>query len=257
VGLYPLLDGDRCWWLAADFDGQAAMLDALAYLKAARAVGVPAALEVSRSGVGAHIWIFFTEPITALVARKLGSRLLGRRWHCAGGWTCQLCPLFPPGVRRGRQQPDRRPLRPLPQGRRPVYRPGQHGTALDQWDYAAVDISPAGVTVVGRSAACAPGGHRPGPASSTAIKPAAPRSCEPLGRHPHGDRRPDTGPDVTLKRGVDAGPDLLREAAARLDLGHPGPCCYDGILRRLILPAAWPTPSQHWSPRPAADWRSS
>jgi hypothetical protein len=37
IGLYPLLDGDRCWWLAADFDGPAAMLDALAYLKAARA----------------------------------------------------------------------------------------------------------------------------------------------------------------------------------------------------------------------------
>jgi len=29
LGLYPLLDGDRCWWLAADFDGSAAMLDAL------------------------------------------------------------------------------------------------------------------------------------------------------------------------------------------------------------------------------------
>ena len=42
IGLYPLLDGDRCWWLAADFDGPAAMLDALAYLKAARALGVPA-----------------------------------------------------------------------------------------------------------------------------------------------------------------------------------------------------------------------
>ncbi len=41
LGLYPLLDGDRCWWLAADFDGPAAMLDALAYLKAARAEGVP------------------------------------------------------------------------------------------------------------------------------------------------------------------------------------------------------------------------
>ena len=39
LGLYPLLDGDRCWWLAADFDGSAAMLDALSYLKVARAIG--------------------------------------------------------------------------------------------------------------------------------------------------------------------------------------------------------------------------
>jgi superfamily II DNA or RNA helicase len=76
LGLYPLLDGDRCWWLAADFDGQTAMLDALAYLKAARAVKVPAALEVSRSGLGAHVWVFFTAPIPADTARRLGSGLL-------------------------------------------------------------------------------------------------------------------------------------------------------------------------------------
>ena len=38
IGLYPMLAGDPTCWLAADFDGQAAMLDALAYLKAARAV---------------------------------------------------------------------------------------------------------------------------------------------------------------------------------------------------------------------------
>ena len=56
IGLYPMLDGHRCHWLAADFDGTAAMLDALAYVKAARAVDVPAALEVSRSGAGAHAW---------------------------------------------------------------------------------------------------------------------------------------------------------------------------------------------------------
>ncbi|MBV9093633.1 MAG: tyrosine-type recombinase/integrase [Streptosporangiaceae bacterium] len=41
IGLYPLLDGDRCWWLAADFDGPAALLDALNYIKAARALNVP------------------------------------------------------------------------------------------------------------------------------------------------------------------------------------------------------------------------
>jgi hypothetical protein len=65
VGLYPLLDGDLCWWLAADFDGPMAMLDALAYLKTARAWSVPTALEVSRSGVGAHAWVFFTAPAPA------------------------------------------------------------------------------------------------------------------------------------------------------------------------------------------------
>ncbi len=76
LGLYPLLDGDRCWWVAADFDGPAAMLDALAYLKAARSLGVPAGLEVSRSGVGAHVWVFFTAPVPAQTARRLGTGLL-------------------------------------------------------------------------------------------------------------------------------------------------------------------------------------
>lgn len=76
IGLYPMLDGDGCHWLAADFDGATAFLDALSYLKAARAVGVPAALEVSRSGTGAHVWIFFTGPVDTVTARQLGSGLL-------------------------------------------------------------------------------------------------------------------------------------------------------------------------------------
>ncbi len=76
IGLYPMLPGDETCWLAADFDGAAAMLDALAYLKAARALGAPAALEVSRSGVGAHVWIFFTGPVAAATARQLGTGLI-------------------------------------------------------------------------------------------------------------------------------------------------------------------------------------
>jgi superfamily II DNA or RNA helicase len=76
LGLYPLLVGDVCHWLAADFDGPSGMLDALAYLKAARAVGAPAALEVSRSGIGAHVWIFFAGPVPVATARALGSGLL-------------------------------------------------------------------------------------------------------------------------------------------------------------------------------------
>jgi len=72
LGLYPLLGDDTCHWLAADFDGASSMLDALAFLKAARAHRVPAALEVSRSGIGAHVWTFFTAPVQASVARQLG-----------------------------------------------------------------------------------------------------------------------------------------------------------------------------------------
>lgn len=84
IGLYPLLDGDRCHWLAADFDGPTAMLDALAYLKAARAADVPAAVELSRSGAGAHVWLFFTAPVSAAQARQLGTVLLREAMTMSG-----------------------------------------------------------------------------------------------------------------------------------------------------------------------------
>jgi hypothetical protein len=57
-----------CHFLVADFDGSAAMLDALAYGKAARAGGVPVAVEISQSGRGAHVWVFFAGAVTATVA---------------------------------------------------------------------------------------------------------------------------------------------------------------------------------------------
>jgi hypothetical protein len=55
VGIYPLLAGDRCALLACDFDKGTWALDALAYLDACQANGVPAVLERSRSGDGAHV----------------------------------------------------------------------------------------------------------------------------------------------------------------------------------------------------------
>jgi superfamily II DNA or RNA helicase len=76
IGLYPLLTDNTCHFVVADFDGPAAMLDALAYVKAARANGVPAALELSQSGRGAHVWVFFTGNIPAAVARAVGTVLV-------------------------------------------------------------------------------------------------------------------------------------------------------------------------------------
>ena len=76
IGLYPLLRDDTCRLLACDFDGGSWQLDARAYVDAARSLGIDAALERSRSGDGAHPWIFFADPVQASVARRIGAHLL-------------------------------------------------------------------------------------------------------------------------------------------------------------------------------------
>lgn len=76
AGVYPLIDGDRCWFLACDFDKGSWMLDALAYVEVCSDFGVPVGLERSRSGNGAHVWAFFAEAVEAALARRLGTGLL-------------------------------------------------------------------------------------------------------------------------------------------------------------------------------------
>ncbi len=78
AGLYPLLRNDRCRLLVCDFDGGSWALDALAYLDACRAAGLPAVLERSRSGDGGHVWVFFSGPVPAADARKVGAAMLRR-----------------------------------------------------------------------------------------------------------------------------------------------------------------------------------
>jgi hypothetical protein len=76
AGLYPLLRNDRCRLLACDFDAGSWALDALAYLDACRQSGFPAVLERSRSGDGGHVWVFFSGPVLAADARKVGAAML-------------------------------------------------------------------------------------------------------------------------------------------------------------------------------------
>ena len=76
VGVYPLLSGDTCALLTCDFDKGSWALDALAYLDVCHASGVPAVLERSRSGNGAHVWMFFDGHVPASEARALGAALL-------------------------------------------------------------------------------------------------------------------------------------------------------------------------------------
>lgn len=76
IGIYPLLLDETCWFLAMDFDKTCWKEDAAAFLATCRSLGVPAALERSRSGNGGHVWIFFEEPVSARMVRRMGSALL-------------------------------------------------------------------------------------------------------------------------------------------------------------------------------------
>jgi len=76
IGVYPLLQNETCWFLAADFDKESWKTDVSAFRATCRRFNVPSAVERSRSGNGAHAWIFFSEPIPAISARRLGSFLL-------------------------------------------------------------------------------------------------------------------------------------------------------------------------------------
>lgn len=70
------MPGYLCWFLAVDFDGTEWINDVSAFLETCHTLKVPAALERSRSGNGGHLWIFFTEPVQASLARQLGSTIL-------------------------------------------------------------------------------------------------------------------------------------------------------------------------------------
>ena len=76
LGIYPMLLDETCFFLVADFDNSSWQKDAVAFLTTCKQMHLPAVLERSRSGKGAHVWLFFSEAISASLARKLGSHIL-------------------------------------------------------------------------------------------------------------------------------------------------------------------------------------
>ena len=80
IGLYPIRKDNTCSFLCADFDDKSCehgyKNDVLAFVNVCKAWKVPCYIERSRSGNGAHVWIFFQTPIPASKARKLGNTIL-------------------------------------------------------------------------------------------------------------------------------------------------------------------------------------
>lgn len=82
AAIYPMRENNTTWLLAADFDDEDWQADVAVFRKCCTVLGLTPAVERSRSGNGAHVWIFFSEPVSAADARRLGSGLLTRTMAC-------------------------------------------------------------------------------------------------------------------------------------------------------------------------------
>ncbi|SEW24745.1 hypothetical protein SAMN05428988_3559 [Chitinophaga sp. YR573] len=76
IGLYPLLQDNTSWLIAADFDEKNWVEDSRKFIVLCMKKGIPAYLERSRSGKGGHVWIFFQQPYPASKSRKIVLALL-------------------------------------------------------------------------------------------------------------------------------------------------------------------------------------
>ncbi len=76
IGVYPLLEDDTCHFLAIDFDEAEWKEDARAFVQSCSELGLAVALEISRSGNGAHAWVFFAGRVSARDARRLGTAII-------------------------------------------------------------------------------------------------------------------------------------------------------------------------------------
>ena len=84
IGVYPILPDDTCRFLALDFDDEGWQENVTQVRSVCARWELPCAVERSRSGQGAHLWLFFSEPVSCAEARRLGTALLTAAMETGG-----------------------------------------------------------------------------------------------------------------------------------------------------------------------------
>ena len=95
LGLYPLRADGTCHLIAVDFDKTTWKDDATAFAATAKELGVDASLEISRSGKGAHVWIFFADWYPAVKARTIVQLLLDKTFCYSSQEETSYDRMFP------------------------------------------------------------------------------------------------------------------------------------------------------------------
>jgi len=76
IGIYPIQLDDRVNFLVFDFDKENWFENAKRLIKFCQSIDLPTYLERSRLGNGGHLWIFFSQSVSAAKVREFGFTLL-------------------------------------------------------------------------------------------------------------------------------------------------------------------------------------
>ena len=81
IGIYPILPDNTSYFIAADFDEANWKIDSQKFVSECSKVNLQAYIEISRSGNGAHVWIFFDNAYPCWKSRSMVLEIIRKTFN--------------------------------------------------------------------------------------------------------------------------------------------------------------------------------